>query len=1323
MRLKRLDIQGYKSFATKTVFQFDSGVTAIVGPNGSGKSNIMDALRWVMGETANKQMRAKKLEDVIFSGSETRAPAGLAEVKLTLDNSSHWLPIDFNEVAVTRRVHRSGDSEFLINDNRVRLRDIQELFTSSGLGQESYALMGQGLVEEVLRLKPEDRRGMIEEVADVRRHRVKMLDARRKREQAHENLARARLLVEEIEPRLRRLERQAKRALQHAELQAELQAALRRYYRREWRRLRNELAGRQATHDQRRAEQANSRRAVGTADAAMQRWGETMRQAREALEQASSEQRRRAARVLELEHEQEMGGQRQGLLRQRREELRADLQSLDETLNEATRGSGSGASDESAGEGSIEARAAAGAPTSPPFDEAATLAHEVETAREELRDADKALAARGAELDELRRRALEAEQRLADYDRAEQESEQRLLRIGAEREALDQAEEETGARIGTLRQSQEQADRQSAESARLAAQAGAEATQTHAAREDLGRKFYAASAHLRGLEASRSDRERRLTRARDRLQMLGELQAESEGINQGLRALFGSRGVPRDGEETGIPGVIGIVRHLVRAPSGLEHAIEAALEDYVDAVVYETTDEAMQTIRVLLSERAGRIVTLPLDRLKHRSPLAIQEERGVIGIASALVKCESEHRPLIDTLLGRTIVVEDENAARMMAARGLGAAVTRDGNLFRANGAMAGGRASEQGTFSRESELQALPEEIEQLERSLAESANIEGRKADLEAMERELRAAEQASEAAAAVRLQAQDEAGSRRADMTRTLAQLEAAEAELERNQRRSQELAEESSVLAKARDDRSGERGRIDRDRPSSESIAETETARLEAAAVAASATSTMRAAEGEQEALQSAIRAREATIARARAQAAQRQQQLTSLEQELETLTVAIANREQELLEARRASTAVSAEDGEEAKAVAVLQEEEPGLQSALRSRQKLLIEAERSLVQAEGAVHETAAATAHLDEQLVSDELRINARGRISPLGREIMDTASAESASVEGVSAEGESGGASDDEDAIGSETGAVGEVEGGTAVATLATAGLRKEAANPISGDEDTEATRGGSPASGLAAAGHGNGAIGGSEQELDSALEPEQDDELDESEPLAEVREGIDALRGRLRWLGNVNPDAAAEYREIEERHEFLSGQIEDLEGAEQRMLQAEADLGQLVRDRFTTTFEAVDRHFRRYFQTMFRGGTGRLVLTDEDDFEASGVEIVARPPGKRVDNLQMLSGGERSLTAMALLFAMLEVNPAPFSVLDEVDAALDEANVVRFVDGLKELAGDSQFVVITHNRRTIEQADNIYGITMGEDSVSRVLSVRLSDLDLDD
>ncbi|MCZ6781866.1 MAG: hypothetical protein O7G30_01020, partial [Proteobacteria bacterium] len=1175
------------------------------------------------------------------------------------------------EVAVTRRVHRDGESEFLINGSKVRLRDIQELFTSSGLGQESYALMGQGLVEEVLRLKPEERRGLIEEVADVRRHRVKMLDARRKREQSHENLERARLLVEEIEPRMRTLERQAKRALQHAELSAELQAALRRFYRSEGLRLQSDLAGRRVLHDQRRSEQSGASRGLEEAEGSLARWDTEIKAAREALEEVSSEQRERAARVRELEHEQELERQREAMLREGAEQLHADLDALSTEADPDDDAEGA-AQAESMEAGAARARA---------------TQTEAETV---LQAAESALAA-------LRERALEIDQRERALATLDKEASQAGDRLAQEREQLQAREGQRAAMLLADREALMQAEELADAALQRAAQAGSEAQSARESRQELSNRFYSASAYLRGLESSRADRERRLTRARDRLQMLQELQAESEGIHQGLRALFGSRGVPREGEDTGIPGVVGVMRRLVRAPKGLEHAIEAALEGYIDAVVYESVDEALQTMQVLLTERAGRIVALPLDTIKHRPPLAIQAERGLIGVASSLVRCDDRLRELVDTLLGRTIVVEDQAAARTMLRRGLGAVVTQDGHLFRPNGSLAGGRLAEQGAFTRENELQALPGDIEQLERSLAESADVETKRAQLEEMETALRDAETISERATVARAAAQEEAAGRRADATRLRSDLQALDSEEKRSEARLAEIGREEAALALAISERQEEHSRVQQERPDPALVAEAVSSREAAATRAGETTAALRRVEGESEALQAAIRSGAAAQARAREQREARQVQLDQATEELAALARSIQAREENLDEARTASESVSADGGVEAQVVARLQGEETARRGSVQAGQRRLIESERGLVSAEAAVHETEAALAHLSEQMQGDDLVFDAAGGIARLGK----TSSSPSAAAQ-------------------AEAVPLASLEARTrreasVVSAISAAGLG--ASHETGGSHEAGASHETGAESGLEGGNGSSGGVGDPPQPAPIAPAPIDPDQL------RELREEIEAVRGRLRWLGNVNPDAAAEYHEIQERHEFLSGQIEDLEGAEQRMLQAEADLAQLIQGKFTETFEAVDRHFRHYFQTMFRGGTGRLVLTDEDDFEIGGVDVVARPPGKKVDSLQMLSGGERSLTAMALLFAMLEVNPAPFSVLDEVDAALDEANVGRFVDGLKELAAHSQFVVITHNRRTIEQADDIYGITMSEDSVSRVLSVRLSDLELED
>ena len=1061
------------------MLRFDEGVTAIVGPNGSGKSNVMDALRWVIGESAGRQMRIKRQDDVIFSGSAARAPAGLAEVRLLLDNRDGWLPLDLAEVSVARRVHRDGESEFLINDRGVRLREIQELFLHSGLGSGSYALMGQGLVEQVLRLKPEERRGLIEDVADVRRHRRKMEDSRRRRREAHENLERARLLIEEIEPRMKTLERQARRARQYAQIGAELRQALQRYYRAEWRRLAQRLADREREAADRETRRASARETLDGGEAALAEWEAQVAAAREALERSSAERLALAERLRELEHAQALETQRAEMLRGRLAELRAEL---DPSADEA------------------DARMAPQPNLTPSGEASGDAGRESERAEAQIEAAAAELAA----------------------------AEQRREAAAAALQALD----------GEI--------------------------------EDLRR--------------ARRELEAELARSCDRLTMLRELQAESEGLRQGLRALFGAHGAPRDGHGSGIPGVVGVLRHRIKPRSGSERAIEAALDAYLDGVIFETADDALQTLHALAADRAGRIVALPLDAWQPRRPLAMQAERGVIGVASALVRCDDAVRPLVDTLLGRVVVVEDLETAQRLRARGVGGEyVTLDGTLLHPSGALSGGQLGEAGAFERENELATLPETIEGVERGLREA----GDPARLEARREQLRL-----------------EHGQRTAEAAR----------------------AEARWRLAKEQGERL------------------------------------------------------HAELERRRA----RREQLHAQQRELTALDASLEGRTTELRAATRELEAADA-SAPEAERLQALLGRQQGLRAAAKRAHDDLLEAERALVAAEAVRNEAGAERERLAEQARADQIPLEAPAE-APLDPSTIPQPAAS-----------------------------------------------RDEPPAFLRGYGGGSPANGGSPPNGGGQLGVVPAAASGAAPSATSApLEspaqqpektPLEDVALDDA-ALDELREHVDALRSRLRWLGNVNPDAAAEYDEIAARHALLSEQIDDLEGAEQRMLAAEAELGQLIRERFEESFNAVDRGFQRYFRTMFRGGQARLELTEEDDPEATGVEIVAQPPGKRLADLALLSGGERSLTAIALLFAMLEVNPAPFCVLDEVDAALDEANVGRFVDALKQLAaGSTQFVVITHNRRTIEQADGIYGVTMGADSVSHVLSVRISDLELED
>ena len=1233
MHFKRFEIQGYKSFATRTQFQIDPGITAVVGPNGSGKSNIMDALRWVIGGSASGLMRARRMEDVIFAGSESRAPAGLAEARIVLDNSAKWLPLDAPEVEVVRRVHRSGESEYRINDTSVRLRDIQELFARGGLGPGSQALMGQGLVEEVLRLRPEDRRGLIEEVAGVRGQRLRMIDSRRKRAAAEENLARARLLVAEIAPRLRTVERQAGRAIQHAELSAELQAALRDFYGREWRRLGESRARRGADAHDRAGDRAAAESAASQAEAAMERCRGEIEAARERLQAAAAERRRLDAALRDLESKQAITAERRDLLRTRLAELDGDIASLRERLDEpqAVLAGAVLVAEGPGGEGRAAIEAAAAAATA---------------AAAEAEEAQDALDAAAARLESLRRARDEAGAALAALDREAQadnrrlaESAQRVARIRAQLPERERALRTVGARLAGAEAAAEEAQG-------TQAAAGVAAADAHDRRAELARDYNLAAARLRDLETARSRRERDLTRARDRLQMLRELQGESEGMHQGLRALFGTHGVPRDGEPTGIPGVAGVLRRIVHAPRGLERAIEAALADYLNAVIFTSADEALSTMTLLVQERAGRIVALPLDATRARPPLAMSSERGVIGVASQMVRCRAEFRGVVDTLLGRTVIVEDLTTGREIVKRGLGAAVTRDGYLLRPNGALSGGRLAETGAFEREAELRSLPEQIEHLQRSLAADADVDERRRALDSLGLELQRAEGAAEEAAAARARAQEAAGSRRADVSALHGEAGAAEAALARAREDLRAAAAVEAEVAAADARRAAQRETVSAARPDDAAMAEASQAQSAGLRALAAAQARVAAAQAERRRLDEADAAQALALRRAREALADREARRAAAAGELAACSATLEALDAELAGARRDRDAGPVRDNDaspQAQALARLLAEEPARREAVARCQSSRIEAEKALVEAQAALRESETALERLHEAMGGDDLTLDAEGRVGPLA---------------------------------GADT---------------------PDGAPDGQGDPDAGAP--GAPVPPPAGP--------------PADASPESD---------ADLRLRVETLRGRLRWLGKVNPEAAAEFAQIRARHDELTVQIEDLEGAERRMLSAEAELSALIQERFADACRRVDAEFQRYFRLMFRGGAARLLLTDEDDLETSGVDLVAQPPGKRVENLSMLSGGERSLTAIALLFALLEVRPAPFCVLDEVDAALDEANVGRFVGALKELAQRTQFVVITHNRRTIEQADSIYGVTMGEDSVSRVLSVRLVDLGLD-
>ncbi len=1222
MYLRRVEAYGFKSFADRQVFEFGPGLTAVVGPNGSGKSNVSDAIRWALGEQSARSIRARKTGDVIFSGSDGRREMGVAEVTLILDNSEQWMPIDFDEVSVSRRAYRSGESEYRINGQKVRLLDVQDLFRRAQVGQNSYAMMSQGLVDEMLGLRPLERRNLIEEAAEVHGHRIELTRGERRLTQTRDNLGHVRVMIRELAPRLRQLERQSTRASRFRELDAQLGAALEAWYETELRRASEALTAAQSRHDQYAEAFASARRQAEAFAPEIAAAEGAVAAARSELAGAQRRERELAERSLAL-------GQQRALAEQRRELLVVRRDEIDAAIAELTAAPGSDAPDSAAPDGgalvALEARLAeAGA--------------ELEAAREAMRSADEALRAVLRELAEAeaRRSRIEAAIRDAEARRERAQAEQRRrerdrAQASERREALSDELRDYGRRALAARREQE----------RLALEISEALRRREIAERRIEETRNQAEAGREALRAATTQREQLAARRELLATLVAQLGKQGSAAREVLRAAN-----EPNGDEQPLSGVIGLVGRLIRVPQGLEHAIEAALAEQIGAVVVERQDEALAAIEHLRGQGAGSVSVLPLNSIPRQYPLNMLSERAVVGVASTLVTTDRRFRPLVDLLLGRTIVVEDLSTALKTVSRGLGSVVTRDGVLVRADGSIFGGsRGTAAEQFVLHDEEQSLPEAIEAARK--AEDAAA----AQVQHLDDIVADARDALDAARRAAVEAENEQRDHERATARLRRRLVALGSELrlvhavlaEDDAQAATEDAGE--VIEQERAALTALDARIAESRDRSEAVGvERDSAGDRVAQHAAE----VAAAEGER----TATRDRQATLEESRRRSverlAERSDQSLAIRRELEDLELTLRDLREQIA---NVETARRAADEAVAPAHATLAEAERAERELTATRgdsQARLFAAERELLDAQSTLRELASRVQSLTQQIADDGLVLHEDGSVRRPGAGQAPDVLADSPAAEPVAAGGN-----------GTDEGA----------AQLALSVV---------------------PASGGA--------------EVDTAL----------------LRERISELRGEIRALGPVNLEALDDLSEERERHDFLSGQVEDLEAAELQLRAAIVELEREIRGRFEETFELVNTSFGDYFQRFFGGGRAELTIVEpEDEHGEAGVDVRAQPPGKRISSLAMLSGGERALTSVALLFALLAVNPAPVCVLDEVDAALDEANVGRFVETLRGLCERSQFIVITHNRGTIEAADTIYGVSMGDDSVSRVLSLRLADL----
>ncbi len=1187
MRLKRLELYGYKSFASRCVFEFGSGVTAIVGPNGSGKSNVADAVRWVLGEQSYSNLRARRTEDMIFAGAGKRSKLGMAEVILTLDNTDGWLPIDYSEVTIGRRAYRSGENEYLLNGNRVRYRDIADLLGSAGIAPGAYIVIGQGMVDAALSLTPEARRELFEEAAGIApllRKRQETLD--RIQETQH-NLERVEDILNELRPRARMLRRQAERAEEYMLLSQDLRELQRIWFGYQWQNAQQKLLQAEArlkiTRQQLEAQQHYSRE--------LQAKQAPLRQAQEEKTRAIESLMERLATLRDqaeaLRRDQAVSAERSRQYERQHAALAQEGEALlarrTVLAQEVERAAAELAEQQATGQETLAALSEARQKLQALEELGRSLEGQMRSLEHKRTECERASSRQQARLEQLAERQRELAREKEELATRHAQAEQRLQLLRRQTQELQAREQEIEAQRRALEQAQEEAEGQMA-----------------ATREELA----AAEAQVATI---RSERDHLLGRQRSLERLREQLSDYYPGVREVLRAA----------ERIG--GVRGTVASLMRVPRAYERAIEAALGARVQNIVTDRWEDAEAGIALLKETRAGWATFLPLDTLRPPPPLRPRSAEGIIGVASELVSYDSELKPVFDLLLGRILIVQDLPAARRLLRERTGASllVTLEGETVQPSGALTGGvQRGQTQLLAQEREWRELPGSIQAVEVRLAEATQVaaaqqgylDNLRQQIRQRTQEVAAARQALEQAHQAATRRSDELSraeresnwiaSRSAQIEQELAEQNARERalqeELETLQQTGQQMEKELTALR--------QRAATLQDQPLRDRVGELETKAQVAARITKSLERLLASHQANLSDLERQIHERAEQHA---ALALQRQQ----LEQALSASRQRLDDLEQEMSEARARIEPLRQErlqlEQEHARLIQQHNESLERLHEAETTHNQALLERDRARDQQTNLSSEIEEALGPIDlPDVVAHQLRFSLDDNVVELPRV-------------------------------------------------------------PV----------------------------------LPSGLNDE-----------------IRHLRARLRRIGSVNADAPREYEKLLERQTFLQSQLMDLRGAIASLHEVIEELDQVIEQDLRRTIQQVDEGFRTYFEILFGGGTAKLVLTDPENIATTGVDIIAAPPGKRAQRLSLLSGGERSLTATALLFALLRANPVPFCFLDEADAALDESNVGRFRDLLQEHATSTQFVVITHNRRTIEAATTIYGISMEERGISQSISLKV-------
>jgi len=1197
--LKTLELHGYKTFASRTPFEFPGMVTAVVGPNGSGKSNIADSLRWVLGEQSYSLLRGRKTEDMIFSGSEQRTRAGMASATVVFNNETGWLPIDYSEVSITRRAYRDGQNEYLLNGQKVRLKEIAELLAQSGLAERTYTIIGQGLVDAALSLKPEERRRFFEEAAGIGLYRARREEALGRLDTTRRNLERVLDILTELEPRLASLEKQAKRAVEYEQVRADLRLLLRDWYGYHWHRTQQDLVHAQQVLrvQEERLQQTRQRQAEVD--------GQSLK-ARASLQELRGE--------LNAWHSQSAG------LHTQREKVSRTLAVLDERQRAALQQMQNTRSDLARLEEEQKARQ----------DRLADLEEERERSRQELKEAEERVAAARKNLEARQAERAQIESRLRDLRRAQVAAETRQVQLKAHRDELS-------ARVETLKGNQrglQQSLARDAEDLKRAQERMANWVKNRAQAEEEQKKAEEALRAQRQNLVSLEEQRRKAQEERGRLDAeRARSAAQLEVLEQAERSLTGltegARFLLQEARQGRLKGRYSALSSGLIVPAELETAVAAALGEHLDSVLLEGDSDLESVLAALARGEKGRAVLIPVGLARALDGLPAVAHEGCLGVAAELVQATGPAGQAARLLLGQVLIARDRQTALRLAAQIPPSArvVTLQGEVFLGNGVIIAGKNQKDtgaAAIGRARRIQELQETLRghetRLEAARAALRELEARVEKERAREKELDGlSRQAGQAMARANQGYQqatlevEQVRQKHEYQTRQMAgldgQIQKAEAEIAQSQ---QEMDANGRKVSEF-NEQIREQNRAIANLPLEEQQAEMVHWNTAAAVAGRS-------------------------VREADRRLLEQSESITAGRKQAEALKARMA-------EAQNGQARLEAEKNEALGQETQLNGQIEALRVLIDPAEARLAELEKAATQAQDALVAAQQATSIAERHATQSQLELSRyRENLDSLRRKIED----------------DFGFVAFDYNA---------EVSGPT----------------PL-------------PLEGMV-------------EQLPRLVELP-----------ADLEDNIHRQRSIIRRMGVINPEVRAEYQSVKERHQFLTTQVTDLKKADADLRQVIAELDELMKREFKRTFDAVAREFKVMFTRLFGGGTARLILSDAESTAEMGIDIEARLPGRRDQGLSLLSGGERSLTAVALIFSLLKVSPTPFCVMDEVDAMLDEANVGRFRDLLIELAQTTQFILITHNRNTVQAADIIYGVTMGRDSASQVISLRLDELSED-